>query len=258
MFLHSVTGLDNFAVAARDGDVGAVDDVYFDEEKWAIRYLVVDTGDWFVRRDVLISPISIRRPDWTLRVLHADLTRQQIRDSPSVDTAQPVSRRHEAELHRHYGYSYYWTGPYMWGEGVYPGILEERPFEEPGSEPGAAAESAARRTAGNVDEHVPDNRHLFSCKDVMSYAIKTLDESFGHVEDLLFDDDDWSIQFLVIDPRNWWPGKSVLVPPDRIDHISSEERSVVMRITRDELEHCPAYDSRNPPPSKPHRPRMQR
>lgn len=247
MFLHSVKGLDNFAVAAKDGDVGAVDDVFFDEEKWAIRYLVVDTGDWFIRRDVLISPISVRHPDWSLRALHADLTRQQIRDSPTIDTAQPVSRRHEAELHRHYGYSYYWSGPYMWGEGVYPGILEERPFDERGSAAGHDA-----------DEHVSDNLHLFSCKDVMSYAIKTPDESFGHVEDMLFDDDDWSIQFLVIDPRNWWPGKPVLVSPSRIDHISSEERSVVMRITRDELEHCPAYDSRNPPPSKPQRPRMPR
>ncbi|HZW11970.1 MAG TPA: PRC-barrel domain-containing protein [Noviherbaspirillum sp.] len=261
MFLHSVKGLDNFTVAAKDGDVGTVDDVYFDEEKWVIRYLVVDTGDWFIRRDVLISPISIRRNDWALRTMHADLTRQQIRDSPSIDTAQPVSRRHEAELHRHYGYSYYWTGPYMWGEGVYPGILEERPFDEPGAgtdtvEHGESAKSAQSAAGHNADEHVPDNRHLFSCKDVMSYAIRTPDESFGHVEDLLFDDDDWSVQFLVIDPRNWWPGKPVLVSPSLIDHISSEDRSVVMGITRDELEHCPAYDSRNPPPSKPHRPRM--
>src|SRR5688500_2716856 len=106
MELHSIKGLENFAVIAIDGDVGTVDEVYFDDEKWAVRYLVVDTGDWLSKRDVLISPISIRHVDWGTRTLRADLTQQQIRDSPGIDTAGPVSRQQEEELHRHYGYRY--------------------------------------------------------------------------------------------------------------------------------------------------------
>lgn len=248
MFLHSVRGLDHIAVVARDGDVGTIDDVFFDDEKWAVRYLVVDTGDWFVRRDVLVSPIAARRIDWPLRTLHADLTRQQVCDSPGIDTTQPVSRQHEAELHRHYGYSYYWTGPYMWGEGVYPGILEERPFDDP----------ETVRAEREAAEHQAPDRHLFSTKDLFGYAIETPDGSFGHVEDLLFDDEDWSIQYLVVDPRNWWPGKSVLVSPGRIDHLNADGRSVVMRVSRDELQRFPEYDSRNPPPSSPRAPDLRR
>lgn len=255
MFLHSVKGLENFAMVARDGDVGTIDEVYFDEEKWAIRYLAVDAGDWLIRRDVLISPIAIRRTDWALRTMHADLTRQQVRDSPSIDTAQPVSRQHEAELHRHYGYSYYWTGPYMWGEGVYPGILEEKPFDEANTAARAPRPSTAPEAAA---EHEPDNRHLCSSKDVMTYGIQTPEGNFGNVDDLLFDDEDWSIQYLVIDPRNWWPGKPVLVAPNRIDHISNEDRSVVIRISQEELETFPKYDSRNPPPSTPRHPGVRR
>lgn len=240
MFLHSVKGLDNFTVTASDGDVGTIDDVYFDDEKWAIRYLVVDTGDWLSKRDVLISPIAIQRGDWAVRTMYAQLTRQQVRDSPGIDTAGPVSRQQEAELHRHYGYPYYWSGPYMWGDTVFPGVLEETPSEEP----------EEQRAIGHAAQvHESADPHLCSSKDVTGYAIRTTDGTVGHVEDFLFDDEDWSIQYIVVDPRNWWPGKHVLVSPQRIDHVNRDEACVVVNISRDELEHSQKYDSRSPPPS---------
>ena len=62
--LRNVNDLRGYAIRATDGVIGEVDDLYFDDEDWAIRYLVVDTGTWLRDRKVLISPIAIGHPDW--------------------------------------------------------------------------------------------------------------------------------------------------------------------------------------------------
>ena len=77
-------------MGATDGTIGKVDDVYFDDEHWAVRYLVVDTGHWLEGRRVLISPIAVGHPDWNGRLLPVSLTRTQIEKSPGVDTRKPV------------------------------------------------------------------------------------------------------------------------------------------------------------------------
>jgi uncharacterized protein YrrD len=51
--------LKGFAIHATDGELGAVSDLYFDDDSWTIRYLTVDTGGWLGGRRVLISPISV-------------------------------------------------------------------------------------------------------------------------------------------------------------------------------------------------------
>lgn len=240
MFLHSVRGLENFTIRAIDGDVGALDEVYFDNEKWAIRYLVIDTGGWISKHDVLVSPIAIDYTDWATRTIQTDLTRQQIRDSPSVDAAHPVSRQHEIEFHQHYGYPYYWSGPYLWGDNVFPGVVEEKPIDDPD----------VQRAIERKQKLESTDPHLCSSKDVIGYAIRTSDDKVGHVDDLLFDDEDWSIQTMIVGPRNWWPAKHVLISPQRVDHIRWDEQCVVLGMTRAELESSPEYDSRNPPPSR--------
>ena len=66
-----------------DGEIGHVKDFYFDDQNWAVRYLIVDTGAWLPGRQVLISPHSLGRLDQVDKVLLAKLTRKQIEDSPS-------------------------------------------------------------------------------------------------------------------------------------------------------------------------------
>ena len=102
--LRNVKDLRGYAIRATDGVIGRVDDFYFDDEGWAIRYLVVDTGSWLSGRKVLISPIAVGSPDWTTQVLPVSLTRTQVEHSPDIDTRRPVSRQHEAEYFGYYGY----------------------------------------------------------------------------------------------------------------------------------------------------------
>src|SRR6185312_12527406 len=121
--LRNAKDLRGYTLRATDGEVGSVEDLYFDDDGWAVRYFVVDTGHWLLGKHVLISPRAIGHPDWMSRLLPASLTRAQVEHSPDVDTERPVSRQHEAANLRYYGYPYYWGGAGMMGLGAYPGGL---------------------------------------------------------------------------------------------------------------------------------------
>jgi hypothetical protein len=82
--LRSMKDLDDYAVGATDGVIGSVKDFLFDDQAWAVRYFVVETGTWLTSREVLISPISIDRPDWEDKLLAVSITREQVKNSPDV------------------------------------------------------------------------------------------------------------------------------------------------------------------------------
>jgi len=90
-----------------DGEIGKVDQFYLDDETWAIRYLVVNTGSWLAGRLVLISPISVGQTDWESKQFEVVLTKKEVEDSPDIDTQKPVSRQHETEYLGYYGYPFY-------------------------------------------------------------------------------------------------------------------------------------------------------
>ena len=118
--LTNAKHLKGLVIRATDGEIGTVDQFYFDDETWAIRYLTVETGGWLEGRRVLISPFSVVDTDWRVRRLDVALTKKQVKGSPDINTDRPVSRQHEAAYLGYYGYPYYWGGPYMWGPELYP------------------------------------------------------------------------------------------------------------------------------------------
>ena len=118
--LRSLNDLERYKVEATDGDLGTVVDFLLDDDQWVVRYLIVEVSFLSARR-VLVSPISFRNAEWSTRHFHLALTKDRIKNSPSVDTEKPVSRQHEADYNRYYAYGPYWgrgTGP--WGLGPYP------------------------------------------------------------------------------------------------------------------------------------------
>ena len=118
--LRDVKNLEGYAIGATDGELGTVKDLYFDDEQWVIRYLVVETGGWLSGRRVLISPSAVHGVAWDKHKIDVRLTRQQVRGSPSIDTNKPVSRQHEMTFYDYYGYPYYWEGTDLWGPLMYP------------------------------------------------------------------------------------------------------------------------------------------
>ena len=121
--LQNTKHLKGFVIRATDGDLGTVNELYFDDESWAIRYLTVETGGWLEDRQVLISPYSIKGVDWQGKRLDVALTKKQVENSPDINTHMPVSRQEEATYLGYYQYPYYWGGPYLWGPAFQPADL---------------------------------------------------------------------------------------------------------------------------------------
>lgn len=215
------------AIVARDGRIGSVQDVYFDDERWAVRYLVVDTGNWLPGRQVLISPRQVpeQAPGGEIRV---DLTRDQVEHAPGIEQDTPVSRILEEAHARYYDYPFYWAGPYLWGPAPLPHAARA---PEPAAR-GAAREHGEIREA---TEQRARETHLRSGAEVVGYAIRAQDGELGHVEDFLVDERTWEISGMVVDTRNWLPGKKVVVAPTAIEDIDWHAGQVSVRMTRDEV-----------------------
>ena len=89
--LRTAGNLKGVTIEAMDGDIGSVQDLHFDDQTWTVRYVVVDTGTWLPGRQVLISPFAFQVVHSASR-LRTSLTKEQVRDSPSIDTDRAVDR----------------------------------------------------------------------------------------------------------------------------------------------------------------------
>jgi len=232
--LINAQNLKGAAIIARDGAIGEIDDFYFDDEKWTVRYLVVDTGSWLFSRKVLISPISIEKADEVANQVFVSLTRDQVKDSPDIDTRKPVSRQHETAFMDYYGYPYYWGGPYLWGDAAFPATLTLPPAVK--SQIAAAATARQRESEESYDER------LRSVNEVNGYNIAAADGEIGHVDDFIIDDEDWSIRFIVIKTGGWLSGRKTLVAPRWIERISWDESKMFVSLTMDQIASNPEYD----------------
>lgn len=238
--LRRVNQLDGYRLQATDGELGTVKDIFFDDEKWTIRYLVVETGSWLNSRRVLISPYSISGTDEVNESIMVRLTQEQVKNSPDIDTHQPVSRQMEGNFSRYYGLGNYWIGPELWGTGTYPVVADP---EVPGGGhlPGDAEE---------VLQHVssnPEDVHLRSANDVKGYHIQGTDDEIGHVEDYVFDDETWALRYFIVDTRNWWPGgRKVLLATHWIARIDWSGSLVHVNLTRDQIRNSPELDPDRP------------
>jgi hypothetical protein len=221
--LTNITFLKGLAIHATDGELGSVDDFYFDDETWGIRYLTVKTGGWLSGRQVLISPISVIQADWPRERLDVALTKRQVEKSPDIDTHKPISRQHESDYLTYYGYNYYWGGPYLWGPGYEPAALA-MPAKEPSRARSASADAHLRSTAA-----------------VTGYHVDATDGEIGHVDGFVIDDETWAIRYVEVATRNWLPGKKVLVSPAWIERVSWTDSKVYAGLTREAIKDAPEY-----------------
>jgi sporulation protein YlmC with PRC-barrel domain len=230
--LRNAKHLLGYSIHATDGDIGAVTDLYFDDEKWAIRYLVVDTGGWLTGRKVLISPLAIGEPDWDGKALPVSLTKKQVENSPDIDTNKPVSRQHEAAHLGYYEYPFYWGGSGLWGMGEYPGDFSSQ----------MAMESQLGANAKKKPETVSGDSHLQSFNAVVGYHIHAKDGEIGHVDDMVIDERSWAIRELIVDTSNWWGGHKVQIAPRSITAVNWPDASVAVDLLRADVQKAPAFE----------------
>jgi uncharacterized protein YrrD len=208
-----------YSLAALDGDIGHVEDFYFDDESWVIRYLVVDTGTWLTGRRILLTPHSIGTVSRSKETIGVQLRKKQIEESPSIETHTPVSRQHEIDHYRYYGWPAYWDGDAMWGLASYPILL-----------PPSNEEMKALKKY-----HHRDDKHLRSILAVKGYHIQTADENIGRISDIVLDDRSWEIRQLVVDTGSWLSSKEILISPEMVERISYEESAIIVKLTKEEI-----------------------
>jgi sporulation protein YlmC with PRC-barrel domain len=223
--LRRIRELTELTILAADGEIGSVQEVYFDDRNWAIRYLVVKTGGWLLSREVLLAPAAVAEISDVHGTLKLSLTKDQIRRAPPIESAKPLSREYEEAYFRHFQWAPYWEpGPSEWGGAM--------PFPETPPMP----------IDTTLPADAPKNPHLRSSREITGYSIQAINGTVGHVEDLVVDDDTWTVRYVEVDTRNWLPGKKVLLQMMRIDHLSWAERSVAVMLTKQAIQSAPAYD----------------
>lgn len=219
--------LKGYQLSAKGEAFGSVKDFLFDEDHWTIRYMVADTGRWLSGRKVLVSPVALRPPDWASGSLYVELEKEQLEKAPALETDAPVSRQYEMSWHDALGYPYYWGLATPWAYGL-------SPWDRAKGEPAAKAPAEAS----------PEDRErvLRSVEEVRKYHIKANDGEVGHVDDFIMDDETWAIRYLVIDTRNWLPGRKVLLAPGWTGDIDWKQRHITTTLSRDAIKSGPEFD----------------
>jgi CheY-like chemotaxis protein len=202
-----------YASSITDGNgiLGAIRDVFFNDRLWVVSYVVVETGGWPDTRRVLLSPSIAEREDWPNHLLQVPLTQQQVKDSPRVDTHPPVSQQRAIGLSTHRQPQAHWANP----------------VEQSG------------QTDGDT--------HLRSAQEVTGYYVETTDGRFGHVEDIILEDEgragqQWTIRYLVVHMHRWLPGGKVVVASRFINSIDWRTQTVRVCLSRQEITDSPKFN----------------
>jgi hypothetical protein len=226
---RSIKHLFGNKLGASDGEIGHVKDFYFDDQNWAIRYLVANTGSWLPGRQILLSPHSFIRPEPDAgKVFRVALTKQQIENSPAFDFHKPVSRQSEEEYYTYYGWPFYWQGGGLWG-------MSGLPVLGPVTKSPPARDNPAKAQGLSGDEI-----HLRSAQAVTGYHLQAVDGIIGHVSDFMVDDRSWAIEHLVIKTGHRISGNEVQIPTGSVTKISWDDSTVFVGLTMDAVSKGPA------------------
>lgn len=201
----SARDLRNTPILAEDGSIGHVEDIYFDDQTWRVRYLVVDTRNWLPGRKVLISPESVV-PHVSEDGVRVRLTREQIKKSPDMSTDRPVSNRMQANLASYYAWS---ATPMGWMPAA--GVPSVGP---------APIVTAPPEPLG--DDGDP---HLRSVNEVIGYSLETSGEAVGHIYDLAISTERPEIESIVVEPDET-TGRRILVHPRDVTEVDFDFRRV--------------------------------
>ncbi|MFP4289240.1 MAG: PRC-barrel domain-containing protein [Bacteroidales bacterium] len=227
---RSLRNLKDYTVETQDGQKGKVKDFLFDEDRWIIRYLDVDFGSWMKDKRVLIPRVFLEKPDWENKNFPVKLDNDLIDKCPTLDEKAPVSREFEEKLNMYYQNEYYWMYSYSLPMGNYA-FFPSRPLNVPTKQ---------------ISEDDIETK-LRSFKEIKGYTINASDDKLGHVEDIIVDDIDWQLVYLVVDTSNWRPwSKKVLISVTWLTDISYALMEVSVDLHTETIKNAPEFDAGHP------------
>lgn len=224
---RSLKELIGYTIQATDGEKGKVYDLLFDDESWVTRYLEADLGTLFSQKRVLIPRFYLREPVWEEKHFPIELTMEKIDNSPDMETDLPFSRKYEKELMEHYNIKPYWPVDIAAYAARKSMLNPDTPLKTPET---------------NLDEDKIET-HLRSFNELQGYTVDATDDQFGHIDDLIIDDTDWQILYVVVDTKNLLPwSKKVMLPIEVVKKISFLNREATVRLSKETIENAPEYN----------------
>ncbi len=193
--LIGVSDLTAYKLNARDGELGQLHDISFDEVTWQVRHLVVEPRSGQAGR-ILMHPLAVQRWDVQSRSIDLTVTRLQVERRPLVEVNQPFSQRQVELYYRHFGWPAYWPA-------LGRGFAESQPPFRP-AQSGCAGSLVGDQPA----DHDP---HLRGARRLVGFEVLARDGHAGRVDDVLIDAATWMVRQLAIDARTWRLGKQALV-----------------------------------------------
>jgi hypothetical protein len=222
--LQSIKQLYGCKLGALDGEIGHVKDFYFDEQNWAIRYVVADTGSWLPERQVLISPHALGGLRQADKVLPVNLTCKQIENSPSIASRKPVSRQYEEEYYRYFGWPSYWHGSGLWG------MIDIPVLEQPVKLLPSESAAASRPQPG------PGDAHLRTTRAAGSYSRDGTDWMKNDVCDYMIDPLSWAIRQVVIKTGRRLSCQEIGIPADKVEQIAWDKSTMCVSLMKEAME----------------------
>ncbi|MDG6221489.1 MAG: PRC-barrel domain-containing protein, partial [Candidatus Thermoplasmatota archaeon] len=202
---------------------GKVETFLFDDISWMAVYLDIDIGGWLEEKQVLISPLAIKKESWEEKAMETNLTKEIIENAPDISSHEPLSRKKEREYLNYYSWPAYW-----------------QPVGMP------QMEYMQSMSTGLPTEEETENVHLRSAKEVRGYKIHSTDKQFGHIDDLIVDDETWIIRYIVVDTRDFLPGKKVLISPNWIKKLSWDVQEIYVDLSEEAILGSPEYNPSEP------------
>jgi hypothetical protein len=224
--LRRVGDLFRYRAEARDGHLGHVRDVYFDDRTSQVRYFVIDTRAWLGRR-VLIAPEAVLRIDDGERKVALGTTVKQVRQSPPVDAELPVSARQEKEYVDYYGWPYRWSLPGVLGMSGMPDYMALPPAD--------------------MFPNIAGDPSLRSARTTTGYTLLGSAGPVGLLEEFLVDDTPWFVRYLVVQAGRWHRGGRFLLAARRLHDIDWRARRASVGLDTHRIEQAPAWDAKVPP-----------
>ncbi|WP_455381429.1 PRC-barrel domain-containing protein [Salinispira pacifica] len=231
--LEKVHGIKRFRIRARDGELGHIESLLFDDERWAVRYGVIDTGPWIFGRLVLVSPLHVKNIDYDRREVEVDLTKEQVKESPHISTHEPVSRAKERQFHQYYRIPVYWGGTGLWGKQMYPSYMPGVNYAE-----GLENQPLTGR---------PEENHLRSTEEVTGYSLEAEDGRVGEVADMLMERDSYAIRYLIVEPEREIGGEAFLISPEWVTGVSWIDATIHIPCRVETVTTAPGRGRTDPP-----------
>jgi len=228
--LWNASAMTGYAIKAANGKIGTVSDMLFEDVDWAIRWMVVDTGDWLPGRKVLLPVSALGQPDAEASHLPVNLTMRQIEESPDIDMSQAASSDIESRLLEYYG-----LPRSRDDKGAHVAIARAS------GTPSILGLLPARRPNEADAEAVGHTPNLHGLSAITRSTIEATDGDIGHAEDFLVDTASWQVRYMTVHTANWWPGEKVLISPRSVDWIDVARGIIQLDVTRQKVKDSPPY-----------------